>query len=144
MAAIVLMLAMLLFPSLSMADWDVSSSSPETKWATNTVVKWQTDGSVFEESKADAPDEGWYRYGTDYTTPEGWPGWAKERFVSLSSGMTEEDKRFSETWVAPGLKTDTLWMDAKASKLNGSIQVSIPNFQFFTYVMIDPPTGIVD
>lgn len=127
------------------ATWDVVPGTPEIKWSTDQGMKYAQESDTYGSSQIDSPDAGWHRSAADYRVPSSWPDWVQTRFNELAAyGMTDSDKSLAETWAFSPLKLSTQWMDAKADKNVGSIEVNVSDFSFFTFVMTDPSDGIID
>lgn len=127
------------------ATWESSPTTPSIKWSTTEGVKWSTGTDTYDSSKVDSPDVGWYRDAITYPIPSSWPQWAVARFNQFAhNGMSDDDRAFSAIWAAPNLNLSTVWMDAKADKNVGSIEVKVGQFSYFTFIMTDPNDGIVD
>lgn len=127
------------------ADW-VPEGENRNTWAVTEEkgVKWTPGSNPYETPEIDQPALGFYRTPQDYSIPDSWPQWAKNRFSGLSGGLSEADKKFMGIWSRPPLNTNTKWIDAKADKNTGAIEVTIPNFNLFTFVGIIPVGGTIE
>ncbi len=126
------------------STWDAErTQQPKTLYENQGGVKWETQPS--DKAEVDQPDPGWFRDPSSYPVPDSWPEWAKRRFqkISYSNGSLEPFRK-EMMWDKPALDVNTKWIDALADKSKGAIEVQVSSFSHFTFIVLDPPQGIVD